>query len=348
MTVPRPPVSPPVLLWRSFAEVLPLASRELAAWREHAEAIPDPELRHQALASLRLKRFHADGGCVYATGAPSGPERERLVRLIVAFQTISDYLDNLCDRAGSLDPEEFRRLHRAMTDAVGPSAPTDGPYDGRDDGGYLPSLVRTCREAVAELPGYPAAAPYVSELVGLYCDLQVHKHVAHEERVPRLRAWAPAEGELDWWEFSAATGSTLGVFALFAAALDPDLPPEAAKALRHAYFPWVGALHILLDYLIDLEEDREGGDLNFVAQYPSRERAYVRIQWLAGRALEAVQTLPAARFHRLVVQGLVAMYLSDPKAAGRRRFTAALSTEAGPATGVLHVASRLYRRRVAL
>ena len=112
--------------------MLPLSSRELAAWHERAEAMPDPELRRQALASLRLKRFHADGGCVYATGAPPGPERERLVRLIVAFQTISDYLDNLCDRAGSLDPDEFRRLHQVMIDAVGTTA--GGPYDDRDDG----------------------------------------------------------------------------------------------------------------------------------------------------------------------------------------------------------------------
>jgi tetraprenyl-beta-curcumene synthase len=343
-TYPRPPVSPPVLLWRSFAEVLPLSSRELAGWRERAEAIPDPELRRHALDSLRLKRFHADGGCVYATGAAPGPERERLVRLIVAFQTISDYLDNLCDRAGSLDPQEFRRLHGAMTDAVGSTA--GGPYDGRDDGGYLEALVGTCRQDIARLPGYPQAAPQVAELVGLYCDLQVHKHGRHEERAPRLREWAP-RGELDWWESSAAAGSTLGVFALFMAALDPGLPPDAAGAVREAYFPWVGALHILLDYLIDLEEDREGGDLNFVAQYPSPQRAYERIEWLAERALKAVDTLPAARFHRLVVQGLVAMYLTDPKAGRHRRFAAELSARAGRATIPLQVAARAYRRRVA-
>ena len=325
--------------------MLPLSSRELAGWRERAEAIPDPELRHQALASLRLKRFHADGGCVYATAAPRGPRREGLVRLIVAFQTISDYLDNLCDRAGSLDPEVFRRLHRAMADAVGPEL--TGPYDDRDDGGYLEALVDTCRQAIAELPGYAAVAPHVAELVRLYSDLQVHKHVAHEERVPRLSEWAPA-GELDWWEFSAATGSTLGVFALFMAALDPDLPPEVAAGLKDAYFPWVGALHILLDYLIDLEEDRAGGDLNFVAQYPSSERAHLRIEWLLGRALDAVRTLPAARFHRLVAQGVVAMYLTDPKARRHRRFAAELSARAGPATVPLHAAARAYRRRVAL
>ena len=345
------------MLWRSFVEVLPLSSAELEGWRSRAEAIPDSELRRQALASLQLKRFHADGGCVFATAAPAGPEREALVRLIVAFQTISDYLDNLCDRSGSLQPEDFRCLHQAMGDAVDPAAPARDYYarhGQRDDGGYLAALVETCRRAVAALPGYGAVASPVDELIGLYCDLQVHKHVAREQRVPRLTDWFDAHRdlapELDWWEFSAATGSTLGCFSLFGAALDRDLQGEAARALRATYFPWVGAVHILLDYLIDLEEDRQGGDLNFVAEYGSHDIAHRRIEWLAGRALGEVRSLPAARFHRLVVQGLVAMYLSDPKALrdpSHRRFAARLTARSGAATGALHLASWAYRRRVA-
>lgn len=357
MSTPRPPVSLPVLLWRSFARVLPLSSRELRTWRERAGAIPDPELRAQALASLRLKRFHADGGCVFATGAPPGPERENLVRLIVAFQTISDYLDNLCDRSTSLDPEDFRRLHQAMTDAVDPDALRGDYYEHhpqREDAGYLDALVATCQAAVAQLPGFEAVAAPVGELVGLYCDLQVHKHVRVEERVDRLTEWFGAHRELgpelDWWEFSAATGSTLGVFALFCAALDEGVPGETVRRIRTAYFPWVGGLHILLDYLIDQDEDRHGGDLNFVAQYPSRERADQRIEMFARRALAEVQDLPAARFHRLVIQGLVGMYLSDAKALRDPRlfrFALGLTAQTGPATTVLHTASRAYRRRAA-
>jgi tetraprenyl-beta-curcumene synthase len=359
MSAPRPPVSLPVLLWRSFARVLPLSSRELRAWRERAGEIPDPELRGQALASLELKRFHSDGGSVFATGAPPGAERENLVRLIVAFQTISDYLDNLCDRSTSLDPEDFRRLHRAMTDAVDPSAPPPGHYyehhPQQDDAGYLDALVGTCQQAIGQLPGYGAVAPPARELVGLYCDLQVHKHVRVEDRVPRLTEWFGAHRELgpelEWWEFSAATGSTLGVFALFCAALDEAVPAETVQRIRAAYFPWVGGLHILLDYLIDQDEDRDGGDLNFVAQYPSRERAEQRIEMLARRALAEVERLPAARFHRLVIQGLVGMYLSDTKALRDQRllrFGLRLTARAGPVTAVLHGASRAYRRRADL
>ena len=40
------------------------------------------------------------------------------IQFIVAYQTISDYLDNLCDRSTSLDPADFAALHEAMTDAL--------------------------------------------------------------------------------------------------------------------------------------------------------------------------------------------------------------------------------------
>ena len=40
------------------------------------------------------------------------------IRFIVAYQTISDYLDNLCDRSTSLDPKDFSALHEAMKDAL--------------------------------------------------------------------------------------------------------------------------------------------------------------------------------------------------------------------------------------
>lgn len=334
--------------------MLPVCAAELERWRERAAEIPDPELRRQALASLATKRFHADGGSVYATAVPEQAARENLIRLIVAFQTISDYLDNLCDRSTSRDPEDFRTLHRAMADAVAVD-PREADYYARhgesEDGGYLAELVETCRRGVSALPGYGVVAPLVAESVGLYSDLQVHKHVTPAERVPRLTEWFAAHGSegVDWWEFGAATGSTLGVFALFLAALDPELDADRARRIRDAYFPWICGLHILLDYLIDQEEDVEGGDLNFVAHYPSTDAAYARIELFARRALAAAGTLPDAAFHRLVVQGLIGMYLSDPKARGRARhagFARRLTRRAGANATLFHWASRRYRRQV--
>jgi tetraprenyl-beta-curcumene synthase len=46
---------------------------------------------------------------------------------VVALQTISDYLDNLCDRRGS-PTGRFRQLHLAMTDALDPAGETHDYY----------------------------------------------------------------------------------------------------------------------------------------------------------------------------------------------------------------------------
>jgi len=312
---PRGPIS---LMLRVYRHILPDVARELDRWTAEASRIPDAELRTQALASIENKRFHCEGGSIYAL---IRPERSReLVPLIVALQTISDYLDNLCDRSTSMDADDFRQLHLAMHEAVDPDRPISDYYayrTEREDGGYLRRLVETCRQCVGTLPSYLAVKPHVQELVGLYGDLQVHKHIRHEEREPALTDWwslhRDKHPELEWNEFAAATGSTLGMFYLFAAAAGDGLDAEAAKRTREAYFPYVCSLHILLDYLIDTEEDRIGGDLNFCTYYGSARRTAERIEWIAEQARERVRDVADRRFHGMVVEGLLALYLSDPK-----------------------------------
>ena len=61
------------------------------------------------MASIETKTFHCEGGALYALLAEA--HRDDAIRFIVAYQTISDYLDNLCDRSTSLDPEDFTLLH---------------------------------------------------------------------------------------------------------------------------------------------------------------------------------------------------------------------------------------------
>ncbi|MDZ7542704.1 DUF2600 family protein, partial [Clostridium perfringens] len=119
--------------------------------------------------------------------------------------------------------------------------------------------------------------------------------------------------DIKWNEFAAATGSTLGMFQLFAAALNKDACAEDAVRIRNAYFPYVNGLHILLDYLIDQEEDRIGGDLNFCNYYEDDETVIMRIEQFADRAIESIRELEHHRFHRMVIEGLLALYLSDPK-----------------------------------
>ncbi|MEB3100258.1 tetraprenyl-beta-curcumene synthase family protein [Ferviditalea candida] len=309
---------------RVYRYILPEVGSQLSSWREAASAIPDPELKKQAIASMTSKRFHCEGGAVYA--AANLPQRHILIPLIVALQTISDYLDNLCDRSTSLDEADFRRLHQAMLDAVDPAASLHDYYafhGEKDDGGYLDRLVKTCQSCICMLPSYAFVQEQVTEWVRLYCDLQVYKHIRLDLREAKLLEWweryRPQYPELLWNEFAAATGSTLGVFNLFLASSDKFLTEDAVQRIRTAYFPYLCSLHILLDYLIDMDEDKRGGDLNFCSYYSGPEETEARIGMIADEARRRVGALDHPRFHRMVIEGLLALYLSDPKVKNQRK-----------------------------
>lgn len=329
---------------------MPIAREQISYWTKLAENIPDPMLRVQALSSLASKRFHADGGSVYAAVIPS--EMERLVRVIVALQTISDYLDNLCDRCDSYDMRDFHQLHHAMRDAVNPDAQPRAYYALRgnlDDGGYLEQLVRTCQDVVRTLPGYSSVKSKVVWLIERYCELQEYKHIEPALRRHQLMEWwklhADDFPELEWWEFAAATGSTLGVFSLFLAATRV-LSPTEAEELYSGYFPWVCGLHILLDYLIDLEEDAREGDFNFVDCYPDMQTAKRRIRKFAQESWQRTKGLSVGgRVHRDVVKGLLGMYLSDRKVSRQKqvRMFRRLVWEFGPTAWMFYGACQLYR-----
>lgn len=320
-SVPQNPVS---LMFKYYRYILPEVREQLARWRHRAGTIPDRELRAQALASIRHKQFHCEGGAIYA--AVNIQARHRLIPLIVAFQTISDYLDNLCDRSTSLDGMDFRMLHQSMLDAVDPEAQQNDYYalhPEKEDGGYLSDLVMTCQRILSEFPSYAAVKDHVHKLVSLYCDLQVYKHIHPDRREQALSDWWKLHQKdypsLRWNEFAAATGSTLGVFMLMAAATHVNLAKSEADAITEAYFPYICGEHILLDYLIDQQEDREGGDLNFCGYYSSPEQAAERIGFIVKEAKRSAGRLKGSRFHRMVVEGLMALYLSDPKAGDQRK-----------------------------
>lgn len=307
-----------------YKHVLPRVHYYLGQWRKRAEAIPDPELRTQALMSIDTKTFHCEGGSILAL--LSDGKVEEVIRFIVAYQTISDYLDNLCDRSTSLDPKDFRALHESMSHALTPDAVHSDYYRFRaqqDDGGYLQDLVETCQAFLRSMPSYDVIAPALLELAGYYCDLQVHKHVTFEERVPRLQSWFNQYQanlpEMSWYEFSACSGSTLGIFCLVAYASASPFTDEKTKAIKDGYFPWVQGLHILLDYFIDQEEDREGGDLNFCFYYGSQERMMRRFAHFIEQADESIASLPDSKFHWMINRGLLGIYLADRKVRGQKQ-----------------------------
>ncbi|HZG70361.1 MAG TPA: tetraprenyl-beta-curcumene synthase family protein [Chondromyces sp.] len=346
------PSSPLLLMHQVYKYVFPIVHEQLGYWKQRAEEIPDDELRTQALASIKTKTFHCEGGAILALLSPR--RLKSAVRFIVAYQTISDYLDNLCDRSTSLDPKDFAALHEAMKDAVVRAAPERNYYRWRseqEDGGYLQELVYTCQSVLHEIKEWEAISPFLKELCQYYCDLQIHKHVKLEEREERLKNWFSKHQQalppMEWYEFSACSGSTLGIFCLVCYSLRNDFRTEYAEKIREGYFPYIQGLHILLDYLIDQEEDREGGDLNFCFYYDNEAQIFERLIHFLEKADTCTAGLPNRKFHMLINRGLLGVYLSDDKVAKQKHvhiLAKKIIRKGGMASYFFYVNGRAYRK----
>jgi tetraprenyl-beta-curcumene synthase len=304
---------------RFLSFVVPRAGRALALIRARAERIPDNALREQALASIDGKAYHVQGGCILATFMPSDAAC-RYIEIVAALETIYDYLDNLCDRLPGVSQQAFATLHASLIDALDDRrVPIDYYRDGPsgDDGGYLQMLVTSAREGLRTLPNYAAVRERLVEVARYYAELQVLKHGPAGVRERACDAWYDRNRErfpdLSWWEFAAACGSSLPVFALIALATQDRLESAEIDATVAAYFPGVSALHILLDYFIDQAEDRAHGELNFVACYASSTEAVARLRRLVTTTLAHVRNLAGAAHHRFVVEAMCVFYLTHPK-----------------------------------
>ncbi len=307
------------LIYKFVNKVFPEVNREIVHWENISKNAHDPILSKQALLSIKHKKFHAQGGSVFSLYPDA--DLKKSVKFIVSLQTISDYLDNLCDRTGVYKEESFLQLHTSMLDAVDPnSSPKEYYmyYPYKDDNGYLKSLVEECQQQVRNLPSYHMVLDKMKKYIGLYSEMQSFKHLSQDLREKRLKSWAsqytPYYPELSCWEFSAAAGSTLGIFILFASSFNPYLTHQDVQLIENAYFPWISGLHILLDYYIDLLEDEEAGELNFTRYYTDLKHCEERLSLFLERSLESCKQLPYPKFHATVVKGLISMYLSDPKA----------------------------------
>ncbi|WP_173918726.1 tetraprenyl-beta-curcumene synthase family protein [Halobacillus sp. Marseille-Q1614] len=335
-----------------YKDIFPRVHHELNYWKKKAECIPDLELRMQALASIDSKTFHCEGGGVYALLA--GENLGEAVRFIVAYQTISDYLDNLCDRSTSMDPQDFRQLHQSMTDALTPSNELKDYYafrEEKNDGDYLQDLVKTCQDVLRQSEAYAVTEKYTTKLGYLYNDLQVHKHVKEEERLPRLMSWFETHQDmcsnLKWYEFSACTGSTLGIFCLVSYALGGEMEESLAQRIEESYFPYMQGLHILLDYYIDQEEDKEEGDLNFCSYYDHEEMMKERLVYFVKQTNHSIQSLPHRGFHEMVHEGLVGMYLADRKVKAMQHaksFVRSMLKASGKKATFFYLNTKMYNR----
>jgi len=311
--------------------VFPCVCLHIARWQRRARRIPDPVLRHLALAALSEKRGNIEGAAAFAAFAPVG-RRGKVIRALSAFQASYNLLDMLGEQPSKDPVRDGERLHNALLFALGwpsPTAIADEPDPGvqaldwyehhpqREDGGYLSELLAECRTAFASLPHYTAAAPAAraaAERIVAFQSLNLSEaqgdHAALEQWA---RAATPPGAGLQWWETAAAAGSSLGVHALIACAADAELSVDQATALERAYFPWIGGLHSLLDNLIDKHEDEAAGHRSLV-EYYGPERAAQRMRWMAEQATEVARELPHSRRHTVMLAAMIGNYLATPEA----------------------------------
>lgn len=316
-------MSAPTTMWTLMyhikKEIVPRVHEILDEWRTKAAAIPNEELRRHALNSINENTFHSEGGGVYAL-LTRKEVRDDLLRFIVAYQIICDYLDSLCDETESFDRNDFRSLHEALRLALSPQEKTYSYYEHHQeskDNGFLQELVEACQQHVSTFPGFSNARASMEELSLHYRNLQVYKHVKKEDREPLLTDWFKEERQnvpdIFWYEFSASTGSTLGIYALASYASRSHLAEWQAETIKDSYFPYVQGMHILLDYFIDQEEDIRDDELNFCTYYPDEETMVRRMELFKQEGEKRLKRLPDAAFHSLLNKGIIAIYLADEK-----------------------------------
>lgn len=338
--------------WRGVTWTIPSVRRELQGWRRQALEIPDPILRADALETLRREHMNAQGAALFAV-LPRRRSRP-LLRLLVAFQVALDYLDTVTERPAADERTHGDRLHRALVDAIDPDAePVDyyGERPWEDDGGYLRALVETCQRGCAALPSYATVRPQAMRAAA-DLSVQVLNHLTDPaDRDAALRAWAIGEGQrystLEWFERAGAASSTLGIYALLAAAVSGGLRAEQVRAIDAAYHPMVCLLCTLMDSFADYDEDRASGAHSYVARYPSAGTAIERISDLVAQALADVRRLPSGSRHAVLVTGMVAMYLATGGPAGVRvgSGSRAILARAGWMTAVAMPVKRLMDLR---
>lgn len=332
------------LLWGLRA-----VSAEIRRWRRLALAIPNSVIREDALAALEKKRTHADGAALFWIL----PRRRNidLLRLLVRYELIWDFLDNLSERAAGAGQVDGHQLHLAIAEAIDPSVAISDyfcEHPWRGDGGYLRALVQSCREGCAALPSYSCIRALAvrdaarAQVLGLNHDPDAARRDA------ALQRWVsehfPDRGDVAWWELSGAASAPLNIHALLALAAEPGCTEREILAVHGAYFPWLSATTTMLDSYVDQADDARNGDHSYVAHYPSGESAEIGLRALLARASGEARTLPRGPKHAVIAAAMAAMYLSKgAETAAVRADRRRLARSGGSLTRLLLPILRVWR-----
>lgn len=334
---------------RELTWTLPLAAREIRRWRKLAARIPDPAIRSDALSSFAYKRVNIDGAALFCILSTS--RDLRLLRLLVAYQILWDFLDSMNERGADRGMTNGRYLHLALVDALDPALPISDYYryhPWREDNGYLRSLVSVCRRECSLLPSYEAVSPLVLREANRAQVLAINHDPDGTRRDRELRHWArcefPAECHASWFELTAAASAGLTIFALLTATTKPNVNVAELEQVRRAYSPWISATATMLDSYVDQSEDEKNGEHSYVSHYP-RTLTALRVSELVRRATLEAAALSNGERHVLIVTSMAAMYLSNDRArtVAMRNDARALIRAGGPLVALLLPVLRLWR-----
>jgi tetraprenyl-beta-curcumene synthase len=305
---------------RELAWGLTAVAHEARIWKTWAVEIPDPLLRDDALSSLTRKRGHTDGAALLWT-IPRTRD-PNLLRLLVAYEIIWDFLDCVNERGAAVGQTNGRQLHLALVDALDPTRPISDYYRHhpcRDDGGYLQTLVEVCRECCRKLPSYWAIRPLLVREAIRAQVLAINHELDPGRRDADLRRWAaedgfPSTSDATWFELTGAASASLTVHALLALGAEPACGEACLAQACAAYFPWISTATTMLDSYVDQAEDLANGDHSYVSHYSTPELAVTRIRELVERCLREARSLENGERHTVIAACMVAMYLSKDSA----------------------------------
>lgn len=338
---------------RYWLSAYPVIKAELRQWRARAGAIPDPALRSLAFEAHGGKRGNLEGAAAFAMFVPRQFAR-CLTRALVAFQGAYDYVDVLSEQDSEDAVASGYRLHLSLVAALRPGGRRIDGYAHHPadrDAGYLQAFTDACRAAIDRLPSYAATAEHAIEGARRIAVYQGLNNWGDGGGAGEYARWAaeetPAGSGLAWWETGAAAGSSLSIFAAMAAAADALVGPDQAAAIDAAYFPWIGALHTLLDSLVDYPVDVREGHHSLVAHYGGPRETARRMALVAEVSVSRAGALPNAQAHEMLLAAMSCFYLVAPEASlqhaalARAQIVCTIGDLGGPTLSIMRARERL-------
>lgn len=298
---------------------------EVEIWRQRALLIPDGTIRCDALGAIAQKRPHLDGAALFWT-LPRN-RNTNLLRLLVIYELILEFLDNMNERAAYVGQANGLQLHRALIEALDPDISISDYYlyhPWRNDGGYLQALVEACRRRCMILASYSRVRPLVIREAYRTQVLALNHDPDPCRRELALRHWVaqefPSEKQADWFELSGAATAPLTIHMLLALAAEPECSDSEISKACAVYFPGLSLIATMLDSYVDQTDDIANNNHSYIAHYPTIDHATQRVAELITQSVHEARTLRNGPRHLVIVTCMIAMYLSNDRAKDMDRY----------------------------